>query len=666
MSIHQQISELKNQVRTHDYNYYVLDAPIISDSEYDSLFRNLIQLEKAYPEFITPDSPTQRVGGEASSEFAPVSYKVPMLSLENAFSNDALLAFFKRVSLVLGKSIDDIEVTAETKLDGLALNLRYENGVLIRASTRGDGETGEDVTHTVKTIKDIPLTLLGSNVPKIIEVRGEGFMSLASFSANNERGHLKNGKVFVNPRNAASGTIRQLDPAVAAERKLSFIAYNVGEVSDGYLSESHHQILEQLKSLGFKMNVETKVLKGWEEIVKYYDDLETRRSRLPMEIDGIVFKIDSRQYQSELGWVGRHPRWAIARKFPAQEAATVVTSIDLQVGRSGVVTPVARLKPVFVGGVTVSNATLHNFGEIERLNLSVGDTVIIFRAGDCIPSIKEVSAKSESSLKFVPPTECPVCGSKLHKEVGYEKTYCTGSMVCTAQAIELIKHFASKDRMNIDGFGDAIIETLFSKGLLRSLSDIYRIKKEDISGLPGYGEKSAAAIIDAIQKSKKTSFGIFIASLGIPEIGRTAGKDIARVYKSINDLRNDSATDFMNKIDGFGPVMSENLYAFFSSSENNRAIDDLIALGIEFDKDTSSSLPQILAGQIWVVTGTMAQMDRNEVKNRLEQLGAKVSDSVSKKTTCVVAGPGAGSKLSKANELGIKVIDESDLLVLLG
>jgi DNA ligase (NAD+) len=659
------INELKSIIRAHDYNYYVLDQPAVSDSEYDILFNELKSLELLEPEYITSDSPTQRVGGEVSSNFKSVKYIVPMLSLDNAFSDAELLGFFDKAAKSLGVELADLKITAETKLDGLALNLRYEKGILVSASTRGDGESGEDVTHTVRTIKDIPLKLLGDSVPDLIEVRGEGFMSLASFRANNERGILGDGKIFVNPRNAASGSIRQLDPSVTDSRKLSFIAYNVGQVTDGFLAESHHEMLEQMRSLGFRMNVETKIIQGDRGLIEYYNDVAKRRNDLPMEIDGIVYKIDSRQQQSELGWVGRFPKWAVARKFPAQEASTELLGIELQVGRTGVVTPVAKLRPVFVGGVTVTSATLHNFGEIDRLGLSIGDTVIVFRAGDCIPLIKGYLSKGVDSKIYTPPTCCPECGSPLHKESGQEKTYCTGNLVCGSQMIELIKHFSSKDRMNIDGFGDSIIETLFDAGILKSLPDVYRLKVSDISGLPGYGQRSAEKIIASIDASKKTTFSTFISSLGIREIGRTAGKDISKIYKTIQDLREAKIEDVISNVNGFGDVMAFNLVSFFCSDANNKVVDDLLKLGIEFEESSSLIYPQILNGQIWVITGTINSMDRNEAKQRVELLGARVSSSVSKKTTVVLAGPGAGSNLSKATELGIKIINEDEFLSIL-
>lgn len=658
------IQELTQALNKHNYEYYVLSNPTISDSSYDEMMRELQMLETSHPEFALPDSPTQRVGGEAIDQFEKVNHQIPMLSLDNAFSDEELLSFVEKAAAEQGIPNDEVTITAETKLDGAAVSLRYENGVLVYGATRGDGSVGEDITHNVKTIKSIPLKLMGDNIPPVIEVRGEIFMPIASFEAYNAKADAEGSKKFANPRNAASGTLRQLDPKITAQRNLDFIAYSTGVVSQGFEKDSHFEMLTYLRELGFRLNPETKKLVGLQALVDYYKDLESRRNTLPMEIDGIVYKFDSKTIQQELGFLSKYPKWAIARKFPAQEKETTLLDVDVQVGRTGALTPVARLSPVHVGGVTVSNATLHNFGEIARLGIQIGDIVLVARKADVIPGITALLQVGSNRKPIAIPTSCPVCGSPVAKEEDQEKMYCTGGFLCDAQAVESIKHYAGRDYMNIDGFGDKLIERLYEVGKLKTIADIYDLTVSDIATLEGMGEKSAQKAIDAINASKKTKMATFLSSLGIREVGRTASKDLVKVYKTIDDIRNATASDFETKVSGFGPVMAKNLATFFASPSNNAVIDKILFSGVYWEEEVVGEQP--LLGQVWVVTGTLEKMDRNQAKEVLEKLGAKVSGSVSKKTTCVVAGPGAGTKLTTAQDLGVKVIDEAEFLAMLG
>lgn len=658
------VLELTSEINEHNHNYYVLDKPTISDHKYDMLMQELIAIEKANPDLAFPDSPTQRVGGEAIDKFEQVTHAVSMLSLDNAFSDDELIEFFTKAAAEASVSTDNLSLVAEPKLDGMALNIRYEKGILTIGATRGDGAAGEDVTHNVKTIKSVPLNLVGDDIPDVLEVRGEVFIPLDAFKAYNEKAIANGSKTLANPRNGAAGAMRQLDPKKAAQRNLAFIAYGVGEISDGYEQETHFDTLLMLQKFGFKLNSDTKLLNGLDALIEYYNDLEERRNSLSMEIDGIVYKFNSKEIQEDLGFLSRTPKWAIARKFPAQEESTILLGIDDQVGRTGAITPVARLQPVYVGGVTVSNATLHNYGEIKRLGIAPGDTVSVLRAGDVIPKIGTVLQKGGNPSPTMP-TQCPVCGSPTHKEEEQEKLYCTGGLTCDAQSIEAIKYYVGRTRMNIDGFGDKLVEQLYQAGKLKNISDIYRLTVDDIASLDRQGVKNGTKVVEAIKASMEVPLAKFLSSLGIREVGETASNDLVKVYSNFDELLSATAVDFENKVNGFGPVMARNLYYFLHAEGNMAIINDIIASGLKFK--AIEKVEQSLEGQTWVLTGTFTSMKRNDAKAALVKLGAKVSGSVSKNTQFVVAGPKAGSKLTDAQKLiedghDIKIMDEAELI----
>ena len=555
-------------------------------------------------------------------------------------------------------------LTSEPKLDGLAVSLRYERGIFVEGSTRGDGSVGENITAQCKTIRTIPLMLPGENHPAVLEVRGEVFMPLSSFNQYNAKMEEEGGKRLVNPRNGASGAMRQLDVSKTASRNLRFIAYSIGEVSGGVVGQSHHEMLEKLEEWGFLRNKDTKVIKGVDQMIAYYADLEQRRNTLEMEIDGIVFKVDNIEDQETLGFISRAPRWAIARKFPAQERESILLDVDFQVGRTGILTPVAKIQPVFVGGVTVSSITLFNMNEISRLGMRIGDTLMVRRAGDVVPNVSHVAISAQDGKDIVMPSHCPACGGVVVQESGETAYRCIDSTTCGAQAVEAINHFSDRDHMNIDGFGIALIEALYDEKRITNIADIYHLKASDISDLPGKGEKSAEKAIAAIEASKSTTLAIFLSSLGIREVGRTASKTLASHFITLDAVRKATYEDLL-KLSDFGDVMATRTIDFFSNPANNELIDRLIAAGVHWDETVKEVGPQPLAGQVWVVSGTMNSMGRNEVKTKLESYGAKTSGSVSKKTTCLVAGPGAGSKLTDATALGVKVIDEDELLAMI-
>lgn len=648
------------QLNHWSFQYHVKDDPVVSDATYDEAYHELKALEASDPALVLPDSPTKRVGDVVLSAFEKTTLKVPMLSLDNTFSDDEVVEFMERVAKGLGVDVDDVVFTAEPKLDGLAVNLRYVNGLLVEGSTRGDGVVGENITEQCKTVRSIPLRLRGNDFPAVIEVRGEVFMPVASFAAYNEKARENGLKLLVNPRNGAAGAMRQLDVSKTASRNLDFIAYNIGEVSGGSISNSHHGILEKLESWGFKRNKDTKMIKGIEQMKAYYADLSERRNDLSMEIDGIVFKVDSIEDQETLGFISRAPRWATARKFPAQEKETPLEAVEFQVGRTGAITPVAKVAPVFVGGVTVSSVTLHNMDEIIRLGIKIGDLVSVKRSGDVIPKISAIYSACDNGIEIVMPSSCPVCGSPVVQEEGMTVHRCTGGALCDAQAIEYIKHYSDRDHMNIDGFGDKLIEALYETGAIKNIADIYDIKPEQISSLPKQGEKSAEKAIAAIEKSKSTTLAVFLSSLGIREVGRSASKILAKHFVKFDAVRNATYEELVALPD-FGDVMARNTIEFFKNQTNLTVIDRLIQSGVHWDETVKDVGAQPLAGQIWVVSGTMEKMDRNAVKAMLESHGAKTSGSVSKKTTVLVAGPGAGSKLANANELGVKVITEAEM-----
>lgn len=656
--------ELVAQLNQWSHEYYVRDTPVVSDATYDDAFRELKNIEAMGPVFVLKTSPTQRVGDVVLAEFEKTKLRVPMLSLDNAFSDDDVIAFMARCAKELGIDVNDLILTSEPKLDGLAVSLRYERGIFVEGSTRGDGSVGENITAQCKTIRTIPLMLPGENHPAVLEVRGEVFMPLSSFNQYNAKMEEEGGKRLVNPRNGASGAMRQLDVSKTASRNLRFIAYSIGEVSGGVVGQSHHEMLEKLEEWGFLRNKDTKIIKGVDQMIAYYADLEQRRNTLEMEIDGIVFKVDNIEDQETLGFISRAPRWAIARKFPAQERESILLDVDFQVGRTGILTPVAKIQPVFVGGVTVSSITLFNMNEISRLGMRIGDTLMVRRAGDVVPNVSHVAISAQDGKDIVMPSHCPACGGVVVQESGETAYRCIDSTTCGAQAVEAINHFSNRDHMNIDGFGISLIEALYDEKRIANIADIYHLKASDISDLPGKGEKSAEKAIAAIEASKSTTLAIFLSSLGIREVGRTASKTLASHFITLDAVRKATYEDLL-KLSDFGDVMATRTIDFFSNPANNELIDRLIAAGVHWDETVKEVGPQPLAGQVWVVSGTMNSMGRNEVKTKLESYGAKTSGSVSKKTTCLVAGPGAGSKLTDATALGVKVIDEDELLAMI-
>ena len=664
-SLTQQIEELRTQLRHHNHLYYVLDEPSIPDAEYDRLFRELQALEAAHPELITPDSPTQRVGAAPLSEFGEVKHAIPMLSLGNVFSDEELIAFDKRIHDRL-KTDAEIEFVAEPKLDGLAISIVYENGVLVRAATRGDGETGEDVTLNVRTIKSVPLRLVGENIPAIVEVRGEIYMPKAGFDAINERLRQEGGKTFVNPRNAAAGSLRQLDPRLTAQRPLDMFCYAVGQVEGGKVPDKHYAILQQFRAWGLRVCPEICIVQGAQGCLDYFREIGARRSGLPYDIDGVVYKVNNMALQQELGFVSRAPRWAIAHKFPAQEEITELEGVDFQVGRTGALTPVARLKPIFVGGVTVSNATLHNMDEIERKDVHIGDFVIVRRAGDVIPEVASVvlERRPANAQLITLPAHCPVCGSDVQRPAGEAVARCTGGLYCPAQVKEAIKHFASRKAMNIDGLGDKLVEQLFDAGLIRHVDDLYNLDVEAVAALERMGKKSAENLIAAVENSKATTLERFIFALGIRNAGEGTAKGLARYFGSLEAIL--AATEETLKlVPDIGVVVAANVAQFFAEAHNRDTIQRLRGFGVHWSNYEAKPVEALpLAGKTYVITGTLSR-SRDDIKADLEALGAKVSGSVSKKTTALIAGENAGSKLEKAESLGVQVLDEVELQALL-
>ena len=667
------LESLKSQLNQHNYNYYVLDDPAIPDAEYDRLFAQLQDIEQREPSLITKDSPTQRVGAAPLTKFKQIKHKLPMLSLSNAFNDEDLINFehrlLDRLKASDAGSAQKIEFVAEPKLDGIAVSLFYENGVLIYGATRGDGETGEDITQNVRTIKSIPLSLIGKDYPKILEVRGEIFMPKSAFEALNEKAILRNEKTFVNPRNAAAGSIRQLDSSITSSRSLRMCAYSIGYIEGYELPSTHYSMLTKLSDWGLAINSEMTVVDGADGCIKYYQALTERRHQLSYEIDGIVFKVNQFSEQEKLGFVSRSPRWAIAYKFPAQEELTKLLSVDFQVGRTGALTPVARLEPVFVGGVTVSNATLHNMDEIKRLDVCVGDTVIIRRAGDVIPKVVKVvlDKRPQNSIPIVLPAACPVCHSAVVTLEGEAVARCTGFMVCPAQLKESIKHYASRKAMDIEGLGHKLIDQLVEKELVHNIADIYRLKANDLALLERMAEKSANKLIEAIENSKTTTFAKLIYSLGIREVGEATASLLAKSFQTIDALVK-ADVGSLEELPDIGPIMAKNIESFFSDAENQQRVYELIELGVSVSVPSENNLNELdehLLGQKFVLTGTLPTMSRDEMKQLLEKRGAKVSGSVSKNTNYLVAGDSAGSKLLKAKDLGVPILDEAQVLALM-
>lgn len=659
---------LEKDLERWNYEYYVLDAPSVPDSEYDKAFRELSELEKAHPEFKSEASPTERVGGAARSDLAKVRHAVPMLSIhtETDFEAEGARAFDERVRKGLGLSDgdEDVEYDVELKFDGLAMNLRYESGILVSAATRGDGLVGEDVTANVKTIRTIPLRL-PQGVPDILEVRGEVIMHKADFERLNDEQRLEGLKPFVNPRNAAAGCLRQLDPKVTAKRKLSFYAYGLGEISEA-VALTHSSILDRLQSWGFPVAKERRVVKGWKALAEFHDWVKSIRQTLPFEIDGVVYKVNSLALQNELGFISREPRWACAHKYPPEEALTVVQDIDVQVGRTGKLTPVARLKPVFVGGVTVSNATLHNEDFIGELGLKIGDTVVVRRAGDVIPEIVRVLPERRTGAErdFVMPQKCPVCGSETFRDEEEKDTRCTGGLFCPAQRRESLVHFASRLALNIDGLGEKVIDQLIEAQLIETPADLYRLTEDKLLLLDRFGKKSAANLIAALEKSKETTLARFIYALGIRHVGESTARDLAAHFKSLQALM-DADSDELLKVNDIGEVIAQSIIHFFEEEHNREVIEKLIAEGVHWPLPQDSAVNDAVSGKTFVLTGTLPSMGREEAKALLLAQGAKVASSVSKKTDYVVAGAEAGSKLEKAQALGIKIIDQEEMLELL-
>lgn len=657
------IQALTKTLNDYSYAYHVQDAPIVPDAEYDRCYRALQEMEAQHPEWVQQDSPTQRVGEKPDNGFASVDHTVPMLSLDNAFDNDSMVDFDERIQKL--SKMTDITYCCEPKLDGLAISLRYENGQLVRGVTRGDGLTGEDITSNIKTIYSVPLKLRSDNPPPVLEVRGEIYMPKAGFEKLNQQAAERGEKTFVNPRNAAAGSLRQLDPKVTASRPLVLCAYSIGYVEGWEQPDSHYEGLLQLAEWGFKTNNLMARVKGVQGCLEYYDKLATERDELSYDIDGIVYKVDSITQQNKLGFVARAPRWAIARKFPAQEEVTQILGVDFQVGRTGAITPVARLQPTFVGGVTVSNATLHNQDEIDRLGVKVNDWVVIRRAGDVIPQVVDVLNErrtgAEQEVEF--PTKCPVCDSDIERVAGEAVQRCTGGLVCGAQLKERLKHFVSRKAMDIDGLGDKLIEQLVDAKLVTTPVDIYSLKDKParLLAMERMGDKSVEKLLNAIEQSKQTLFNRFVYALGIREVGEATARTLTQYFGSLEKLMSATEADLI-EVEDVGPIVAQHIRLFFDQEDNVATVEGLLEQGITWEvaqKGDASEQP--LAGKTYVVTGTLSRYSRDEVKDTLIKLGAKVSGSVSGKTDCLVAGEKAGSKLAKAQSLNVPVMDEEAL-----
>ncbi|ATM86804.1 MULTISPECIES: NAD-dependent DNA ligase LigA [Yersinia] len=667
-SIIQQINQLRTSLRHHEHQYHVLDAPEIPDAEYDRLMQQLRDLETQHPELITLDSPTQRVGAAPLDAFEQVKHEVPMLSLDNVFDEESYLAFDKRVHDRL-KRAEPLTFCCELKLDGLAVSLLYENGELVRAATRGDGTTGENITANVRTIRAIPLRLQGDNIPQRVEVRGEVFMPQAGFEQLNEDARRKGGKVFANPRNAAAGSLRQLDPRITAKRRLTFFCYGVGLLEGGELPRSHIQRLMQFKAWGLPVSDRVKLCTGSEQVIAFYRQVEQDRASLGFDIDGVVIKVDDLDLQEKLGFVARAPRWATAFKFPAQEQITQVREVEFQVGRTGAITPVARLEPVQVAGVMVSNATLHNADEIERLGLRIGDTVIVRRAGDVIPQVVGVvlEQRSQDAKEITFPERCPVCGSEIERVEGEAVARCTGGLFCAAQRKEALKHFVSRRALDVDGMGDKIIEQLVEKQYVENPADLFELTAGKLTGLDRMGPKSAQNLIVSLEKAKQTTFARFLYALGIREVGEATAANLAAHFRNLENLRA-ADIDALKSVPDVGEVVAKHVLNFLSEEHNQKVIEALekVISWPEPQQIVAEEIDSPFAGKTVVLTGSLTILSRDEAKDRLTALGAKVSGSVSKKTDLVIAGEAAGSKLIKAQELGITVIDEAEMIRLLG
>ncbi|AVJ56331.1 DNA ligase [Idiomarina sp. OT37-5b] len=666
-SVKQRIDTLTELLSRYNREYYELDEPSVPDSEYDALFRELQQLEKNHPELATANSPTQKVGSKPLDKFDTIEHEVPMLSLDNAFSEEEFEAFAERVAQRLDRD-QPITFCCEPKLDGLAVSILYEEGELVQAATRGDGYRGENITANVKTIRNVPLSL-AAGAPKRLEVRGEVFMPVAAFNQFNDKARARGDKVFANPRNAAAGSLRQLDSRITAKRPLHFYAYSLGvidEQAEQQLPGSHYQRLQQLAAWGLPVNEEVKTAATVAECEAFYEDILQRREQLRYEIDGIVYKVDAIALQNDLGFVARAPRWAIARKFPAQEQLTKIIGVDFQVGRTGAITPVARLQPVTVGGVTVSNATLHNADEIERLGVRIGDVVSIRRAGDVIPQVVSVitDQRPENTEAIEFPSRCPVCDSEIERVADEAVARCSGGLICAAQRKEAIKHFASRKAMDIDGLGDKIVEQLIERDWVKSPADLYRLTEPMLASLPRMGQKSAKNLVNAIARTRETTLAKFIYALGIREVGEATAASLAAHFQAFDKVA-EASIEALQEVDDIGEVVAHHIHTFFAEPHNQQVVSELRGFIAWPEGEAIASKDDRLAGNTYVLTGTLASMTRDEAKQALEALGAKVTGSVSKKTTAVIAGESAGSKLTKAEQLGVAVLSEDDLQALL-
>lgn len=669
LQVKQRIDELRARLAEYNYQYYVKDAPTVPDAEYDREMQELMALEQAHPEFQSVNSPSQKVGGQALTAFEQVTHDVPMLSLDNAFDEASLLAFEKRILDRLKQSVT-LAFSCEPKLDGLAVSILYEDGQLVRAATRGDGQVGENITANVRTIANVPLSLRGKNWPQRVEVRGEVFMPKNGFETLNENQRKSGGKVFANPRNAAAGSLRQLDSKITAKRPLMFYAYSLGVVtpSEFELPEQHSERLNTLASWGVPLCPDITTAQGGKGCLAYYQHILEKRDALPYDIDGVVFKVDDIQLQNTLGFVARAPRWAIAQKFPAQEEVTQLIDVEFQVGRTGAITPVARLEPVFVGGVTVSNATLHNQDEIERLGVKVGDYVVIRRAGDVIPQVVSVvEAKRQSNVKPIEfPTQCPVCDSNVEKLEDEAVARCTGGLICAAQRKQALKHFASRKAFDIDGLGDKLVDQLVDANLVHSPADFFTLSLPKLIGLERMAEKSASKLLDSLEASKRTTLAKFLYALGIREVGEATASNLALHFRTLESIRQASIDDLI-AVQDVGEIVAAHIVNFFNESHNTDVIDALLSVGINWPeieaKEEGVTLP--LEGKTCVITGTLSTMGRSDAKSALQALGAKVAGSVSKNTDFLVAGEKAGSKLTKAQDLGVDVWDEEALVAFL-
>ncbi|RDF07378.1 NAD-dependent DNA ligase LigA [Haemophilus sputorum] len=662
------LETLRQTLRKYEYHYHVLDNPLVPDAEYDRLMNELKNLEWQHPEWITPDSPTQRVGAKPLEGFAQITHELPMLSLDNAFSDEELDSFLRRIENLIAQDPEKIMFCCEPKLDGLAVSILYENGSLVQAATRGDGTTGEDITANIRTIRNIPLKLNLENPPARLEVRGEVFMPQKGFNILNERALEKGEKTFANPRNAAAGSLRQLDPKVTRQRPLELNAYSIGIYeSDDELPSTHYDRLQWLKSIGIPVNGEIRLATGREELLKFYAEIQSKRPNLGYDIDGTVLKVNDIALQEQLGFISRSPRWAIAYKFPAQEEMTVLNDVEFQVGRTGAITPVAKLEPVFVAGVTVSNATLHNGDEIERLGVVIGDTVIIRRAGDVIPQIIGVvkERRPENAKKIHFPTACPVCQSAVIRIEGEAVARCTGGLFCAAQRKEALKHFVSRKAMDIDGVGEKLIEQLMARELIHTLADLFKLDLTSLMRLERMGEKSAQNALNSIEKSKSTTLARFLYALGIREVGEATALNLANHFGTLAAIR-EANLETLIQVQDVGEVVANHIFRFWQEPHNVEVVEDLIKQGVHWQDVVQVEIADNpLKNKNVVLTGTLTQLTRDEAKALLQSLGCKVSGSVSSKTDYLIAGEKAGSKLTKAQELGITVLSEQDFVNLI-